>query len=150
MLSAKSKSAKLMKNIKKQIIIVALVALIFVFNIVPALAQTPIGDAMTNGTNNKGGGVAEMIKEAYGNVTSKSMVEVLIKIMNYLLTFLAILFFLGLIYAGYLWMTARGNEEEITKAKKITREIVIGLVIILLSRLFTEFILMQLGNFTQQ
>jgi len=43
-------------------------------------------------------------------------------------------------------MTARGNQEQIDRAKKITREIVIGLIIILLSRIATEFILTQIGK----
>jgi hypothetical protein len=54
-----------------------------------------------------------------------------------------------LIYAGFLWMTARGKEEQVDKAKRITREVVIGLIIIVLARIITEFVLTQIGNAIQ-
>jgi len=36
-----------------------------------------------------------------------------------------------IMYAGFLWMTAQGNEEQISKAKKMMTNAVIGLVIIM-------------------
>ncbi|OGH69359.1 MAG: hypothetical protein A2754_02385 [Candidatus Magasanikbacteria bacterium RIFCSPHIGHO2_01_FULL_47_8] len=35
------------------------------------------------------------------------------------------------LYGGYLWMTAGGNDEQITKAKTTIRNATIGLVIVL-------------------
>jgi len=35
------------------------------------------------------------------------------------------------VYGGYLWMSARGNEERITKAKETLEAAVIGLIITL-------------------
>lgn len=47
---------------------------------------------------------------------------------------------LGLIlYAGYLWMTAGGNEEQVTKAKQLIRNAVIGLIIVLSAYSITIF-----------
>ncbi len=53
------------------------------------------------------------------------------------------------IYAGYLWMTASGNEEQITKAKKMITNAVIGLIIILLAYAITDFVLARLWEATQ-
>jgi len=40
--------------------------------------------------------------------------------------------FLGLmVYAGYLWLTARGEEGQVEKAKKIISTSIIGLVLVL-------------------
>ena len=36
-----------------------------------------------------------------------------------------------LVYAGWLWFTAQGNEEQIGKAKKITKDSIIAVVIVL-------------------
>lgn len=56
--------------------------------------------------------------------------------------------FLGLIailllslnlYAGFLWMTAGGNEEQVTKAKTTLRNGVIGLIIVLSAYSITIF-----------
>jgi len=49
------------------------------------------------------------------------------------LTLLGIIFISYTIYGGFLWMTAAGNDEKISKAKKIIRDGVIGTIIILSS-----------------
>ena len=74
----------------------------------------------------------------------------LITIINYALTFTAIVFFLVLIYGGYLWMMARGNEQEVEKGKKITRDAIIGILIIVLARVITEFILQNISTAIDQ
>ena len=73
---------------------------------------------------------------------------VIIQLLNFLLSFMGIIFLLLLIYAGYVWMLARGNEEEVAKAKKIATEAVFGIIIILTARITTEFILRSLGEVT--
>ena len=45
-----------------------------------------------------------------------------------------------ILYAGFLWMTAQGNEEQITKAKKTMTGAVIGLIIILSAYAIVRFI----------
>lgn len=47
------------------------------------------------------------------------------------LEFLGIIFVVLTMYAGFLWMTAGGNEEKVTKAKSLLFQAVIGLAIIL-------------------
>lgn len=46
-----------------------------------------------------------------------------------LLTFIGVIFTALILYGGLRWMTARGNEEEVTQAKKIIRNSIIGLII---------------------
>jgi hypothetical protein len=41
-----------------------------------------------------------------------------------------IIFFVLMVYAGFLWMTARGNEKTTAKAKEAIVSAVIGLVIV--------------------
>lgn len=50
------------------------------------------------------------------------------------------IFLILMVYAGYLWMTARGNEDNVEKAKKILTASVIGLVIVILSYGITLFV----------
>lgn len=50
-----------------------------------------------------------------------------------------------LLYAGYLWMTAGGNDEQILQAKSIIRNAVIGLAIILSAYTIVAFIMKLLG-----
>ena len=131
---------------KKLFLTVTILALLLTTNVV--FASNSI-------TNQAGGGLNTAVQEAYGggnkvNVNQGTFTQGLVIIINNLLTFIGILFFLLIIYAGYLWMTARGNQEQVEKAKKITREAVIGLLIIILARIFTEFILSQVGSAVQE
>jgi len=51
----------------------------------------------------------------------------------YTSSFLGFLFLCLIIYAGVLWMTARGNEEQITKAQTVLKRSLIGLIIVISS-----------------
>ena len=68
----------------------------------------------------------------------------LIAVINFLIGFIGIIAFLLLIYAGYEWMMARGNEEKVEKAKRVVREVIIALLILVFARIFTEFVLTQI------
>lgn len=57
------------------------------------------------------------------------------------LGFLGVLALVVVIYAGYLWTTAAGNEEQVTKAKDWLRNGVIGLIIISLAFALTQFVI---------
>ena len=50
------------------------------------------------------------------------------------------------IYAGILWMTAQGNEEQVTKAVGIIKASVIGLIIIMSAYAITYFVTKSLGG----
>lgn len=57
--------------------------------------------------------------------------------------------FLGLtIYGGYLWMTARGEEQQVTKAKDTLRTSVIGFAIMLGAYAITTFVVSRLTEAT--
>ncbi|TSC84625.1 MAG: Uncharacterized protein G01um101413_9 [Parcubacteria group bacterium Gr01-1014_13] len=53
-----------------------------------------------------------------------------------------------LIYAGYLWMTAGGNEEQIADAKKFLINTAIGLAIILSAYAIVSFVISKLTDAT--
>ncbi len=50
-----------------------------------------------------------------------------------LLGFLGILFTVLIIYAGWQWMTAGGNEEQVAKAKKTLSDASIGLFLVVVA-----------------
>ncbi len=93
------------------------------------------------------------INHAYGGGTAvpeKDLVTVLSEVINISLTFIGIIFFGLLLYGGWLWMTARGDSGQIDRAKQITREVVIGLIIIFLARLISEFVFRTIGGIIDQ
>lgn len=65
-----------------------------------------------------------------------------------LLAFLGIIFLILIIYAGLLWMTAGGNEDNVKKAKSILLNSVIGLVILLSAYAISKFVIDQLAGAT--
>jgi hypothetical protein len=70
-------------------------------------------------------------------------------IINIGLTLLGTIALVLVIYAGFLWMTAGGNEDQVGKAKSILGAAVIGLVIILSAYSITKFITMKGFEATQ-
>ncbi|KPJ85033.1 hypothetical protein AMJ57_04660, partial [Parcubacteria bacterium SG8_24] len=61
-------------------------------------------------------------------------------IISYFLGLLGLVAVVIMLYAGFLWMTAGGNEEKVSKAKRWMINGVIGLVIILSAYAITSFI----------
>lgn len=71
------------------------------------------------------------------------------RIINIVLGLMGIFVLLLMIYGGYIWMNARGNEEEVKKAKKILEGAIIGLVIVLSSLGISQYVFNNLVNITQ-
>ncbi|MCU0679461.1 MAG: hypothetical protein MUC28_03405 [Planctomycetes bacterium] len=63
-----------------------------------------------------------------------------------LMTFLGIIAVIIVLYGGFVWLTAAGNEDRVGKAKKIITAAVIGLIIILSSFLIIDFIENNVSN----
>jgi hypothetical protein len=45
-----------------------------------------------------------------------------------------------MIYAGILWMTAQGNDQQVTKAKTLMINSVIGIIIVFAAYAITAFV----------
>lgn len=69
-----------------------------------------------------------------------------VKLINWVLTLLGIVVVILIIFAGFKWMTAAGNEDAVKKAKTILTNAVIGLIIIVLAWSVTLFILRRLNK----
>lgn len=76
--------------------------------------------------------------------TETSFAEIVGKIINGAMALLGVIFVAQMVYAGYLWMTASGEEEQLTKAKNIIRRSIVGLAIVLAAWAITTFVLSRL------
>ncbi len=56
------------------------------------------------------------------------------------LAFIGTLFFVLIVYGGFIWMMARGNEQEVAKAKELITAAVIGLIIVLSAYAITVYL----------
>ncbi|MBI4434655.1 hypothetical protein HY635_02460 [Candidatus Uhrbacteria bacterium] len=69
-------------------------------------------------------------------------------IIKYATTLIGVILVAQMVYAGYLWMTASGEEEQITKAKHIIRRSIIGLAIVLSAWAISLAVLLRITNAT--
>src|SRR5680860_174243 len=89
-------------------------------------------------------GTADVGIDQVGNdlvLGSGSPVQTVIKIIQVFLGLLGLVAVVIIMYGGFLWTTSGGSEEKITKAKKILRNAVICIIIILSSWGITAYIL---------
>ena len=61
---------------------------------------------------------------------------------------IGVVFFVLILWGGFQWMTAAGNEEKIGKAKKLIVQAVIGLAIIILGFSIATFVVTALEQAT--
>ncbi|OGH71831.1 MAG: hypothetical protein A2921_00815 [Candidatus Magasanikbacteria bacterium RIFCSPLOWO2_01_FULL_43_20b] len=62
------------------------------------------------------------------------------------ITLVGMIFLVLMVYAGYLWMTARGEQEQVDKAQKIITAALIGFFIVASAYAITTFVSGKLGG----
>lgn len=93
------------------------------------LAQITLSNAFGNGSL-----VQDFANQVGYDITPRDesyFVETLGNVVFALLSFIGVVFTILMVYGGYTWMLARGNESEIERAKHIIRSAIIGLVVTL-------------------
>lgn len=68
------------------------------------------------------------------------------KVVNVGFGMVAFVFFGLTVYAGLRWLSARGNEEFITRAKRTMEQAIIGLILVALSYAITNFVMTKLQD----
>jgi len=69
-----------------------------------------------------------------------SLSGIVAAVVKALLGLLGVIFLVLIIYAGFNWMTAQGDEEKVTLAKDTLTRAVIGLIIIIAAYSITYFV----------
>lgn len=67
--------------------------------------------------------------------------DVVIIIINAILSLLGVIFIALIIYGGYTWMFAGGNENSVTNAKKILTNSTIGVAVVLSAAAISQFVI---------
>jgi hypothetical protein len=121
-----------MKNKSKQILIfLFLFSILMVPCFVFAAYTSPINKLQSVGQ--QGG---------YAQFSENEQIFVLVsQIISVALSLLGVIFFVLMIYGGFLWMTDRGNEKQVEKAKKIMEAAIIGLVLVVSAYAITKFVM---------
>jgi len=121
---------KLFKNIAVIAIFVFLFFFVFLFSAAAAVQVSAQPDLGFDYANNLDLSVAD-------EADPKQMA---VDVVKYLMTFLGIIAVVVILYGGFMWMTASGNEDRVDKAKKIIIAGAIGLVIVLAAYAIVNFV----------
>ncbi len=120
-----------MKLINK-IILSILFSVSVLFFAAPVFAQPKINELTP--------GVAAQAGYSKSDASETALSERVGGIIKVAMTFVGTIFLVLTVYAGFLWMTASGNEEQVKKATGILKMAVIGLIIVLAAYGITTFV----------
>lgn len=76
----------------------------------------------------------------FGQATETTFASNLGLVVNIVLSFSGVIFMSLMVYAGYLWMTARGEASQIEKSQNMIRSAIIGMIITVGAYSITNFI----------
>lgn len=133
-----------MKHIRLVRIIITFVIGISFFvgavGVSPAFAVDPpgIGSAVKELKN--AGSVPYGIGGVQACDGSDCLTQLIGHIIQIALSVVGVVFFFLVLYGGYIWMTARGDSDLVTKGKDIIIEAVIGMVIVFAAYIVSSFV----------
>jgi amino acid transporter len=76
-----------------------------------------------------------------GSESADSVRTVVGQVIKLILSFLGIIAIIIILYAGFIWMTAAGNEEKVSTARATLTAGLIGLAIIIVAYILTSFVI---------
>lgn len=83
------------------------------------------------------------------DVSGDSLPNLIGGIVKILLSVLGGVFLVLMVYAGYLWMTARGDSKIVEKAKDTIKQSIIGIIIVLAAYVITGFVVTAIEGATK-
>ena len=128
-----------MKN-KKNILLVSLLAFSFFFIANFSLA----GNYGLDATVNQGSLSSAFNVSGVGNDPGRFLSSRVGILIGAVLSFIGVIFMALIIFGGFQWMIARGNDQQVEKAKNLIIQSIIGLIIVLSAYAITAFIGRQL------
>lgn len=113
---------------------ITLWSLAMIFVPVTAFAQPNLGSNFLENAR---------IESGYETADQFTLSQRIGSIIQAALSFVGVIFMILTIYAGFLWMNARGDQGQVDKALDILRTAAIGLVIVVASYSITTFIVLR-------
>lgn len=123
---------------KKTIFFTALISILLFASLLfisPSYAQLIEGEALTNLQEN-----TNQVRVLGGFSGNANVGSIVASIIRTALSLLALIFLVLVVFSGFQWMTAAGNESKIEKAQETIKAALIGLIIVLAAYAITYFI----------
>jgi Na+-driven multidrug efflux pump len=122
-------------NLRRNTIIVGALSLLFCFSMAIApVRATSLLDSQVG---------MDQVSQSYGGTDRndvKDIRSIIAQVINVASTLLGTIFVITIIIAGFLYMTAAGDEKKVEKAMSYIKAGVIGLVIVLMAWSLTNFV----------
>jgi len=123
-----------------------IVSIIFLFAVSLSFTPSAVFVQAEMGCDDPGDTLGLGCVEGYSGLSKEDPRIVLARIINIALRLLGIVATVLIIYAGFRWMTAGGNEESVKTAQKVLTAAVIGLIIILSAFVISNFALREISE----
>jgi len=131
----------------KKIIGLLIIAVISLIMINGVEAQTNRQIAKNLQDSFKIGGLLDSTGDTAGfNTTQRDVDPVIANVITVILSFLGVVFLVLMVYGGYIWMTAAGNEEQVTKARNLVIAAIIGLLIVVAAYAISYFVMFRFST----
>ncbi len=104
-------------------------------------------NAFSSGGGSTTGDILNPVAGGAGYNTASNTIEPLVNIIvTVILSFLGVIFFVLMIYAGWLYMSSQGDDKKVTAAKQMIWAAIGGTVVIIAAYAITAFIGGRLGG----
>jgi hypothetical protein len=128
----------------KKIIIISVLLFVGISVILPAYAFAQGGDETAPNLQNLNASLVNVGKTGYQATTdysSDSIYKIIGAVVTFCVSLVGVVVTIFIIYGGWLWMTASGNEDKVKEAQGIIKNSVIALVIIFAAWLLTQTVI---------
>ena len=88
---------------------------------------------------------ADLAEDATGT-TGTNLAQAIGSVIGAILSLTGVIFLVIIVWGGNMWMTAKGNEQQVEQAKNLITNAVIGIIIIIGSYALTYFLVDVLSN----
>lgn len=106
-----------------------------------AAAQTPQTEEQIQGVGlQRAGGFVSIFGGKAGFGEARPPEIIVGEIIQGFMLLIGVVFGLLVIYGGYLWMTARGNEEQVKKSIGILQTALIGFIVVVGAYALTDYV----------
>jgi type IV secretory pathway VirB2 component (pilin) len=152
------------KKLKKSIIYLFFTAIVLSVFAIPQTASADLCDELAESTGGFftcgeeeattftqfSGGLQPPSEEGYDpSLTQETNLrDYVVNVVNFILGFLGLVAVIMIIYGGFMYVTAGGQEEQTTKGKKSIMYAIIGIVVILISFALVNTVIRGLGKGT--
>jgi len=101
--------------------------------------------AQSGALNNARNNLINLQQTALGTNDNPALQDVAAGVIGVVLSIVGLVYIGLVIYGGYLWGTARGNEERVSQGKKLIFEATVGTIIVFGAYFITAFVIQRMA-----